>query len=393
MLLILIKANIFSGDEAMKKRILLTPGPTMVPPQVLLAGAQPIIHHRAPDFEPIQTKVCEDLKYAFQTQNPVIFIASSGTGAMEGAVASLLAPGEKAIAVVAGKFGERWAELCKAFGVNAVVINVPWDKAVEPAQIEQALKENPDTKAVFVTHCETSTGNITDVKAIGAIVSKTDAVLVVDAVSSLGAEELRPDDWGIDVVVTGSQKALMLPPGLAFASISPKAKAKIAATKNNRYYLDFGKYLKGLDKKEPPYTPPVSLMVSLQVALEMIKAEGIENIWARHRKLADAIRAGVLALGLTLYSKNPSNVVCAINVPEGIDGGKIPKIFRDDMGVTIAGGQGDLKGKIFRIATLGYADVFDATTCLAALELTLKKLNYKFEIGTGITATLKVLAG
>lgn len=376
----------------MKKRILLTPGPTMVPPQVLLAGAQSIIHHRAPDFEPIQAKVCEDLKYVFQTKNPVIFIASSGTGAMEGSVCSLLAPGDKAIAVVGGKFGERWAELCKAFGVNTIALNIPWDEAVTAEQIDKTLKENPDVKAVFVTHCETSTGNITNVKAIGEVVSKTNAVLVVDAVSSLGAEELRPDDWGIDIVVTGSQKALMLPPGLSFASVSEKAKKRILETKNSRYYLDFGKYLKGLDKKEPPYTPAVSLMVSLQVALDMIKAEGIENIWARHQKLAKSIRAGVDALGLKLYSKSPSNVVIAIKVPEGIDGGKIPKIFRDDMGVTIAGGQGDLKGKIFRIATLGYADTFDATTCICALELTLKKLNYKFEIGTGITAALKSLA-
>lgn len=376
----------------MKKRILLTPGPTMVPPEILLAGAQTMIHHRAPDFTPILGEVAEGLKYLFQTKNPVIIIASSGTGAMEGSVCSLLAPGEKAIAVNGGKFGERWGLLCKAFGADANIIQIPWEEAVSPAKIEEELKNNPDTKAVFVTHCETSTGNLTDIKAIGEIVAKTDAVLVVDAVSSLGAEELRVDDWKIDIVVTGSQKAMMLPPGLAFASISEKAKAKILATKNSRYYLDFAKYLKSIEKTDTPYTPGVSMIMQLQAALKMIKEEGVENVWARHKKLSDAIRAGVKALGLGLFSKSPSNVVCAVNVPEGIDGGKIPKIFREDMGITIAGGQDHLKGKIFRIATLGYADTFDATTCICALELTLNKLGYKFEIGSGIAATLKELA-
>ena len=376
----------------MKKRILLTPGPTMVPPQVLLAGAQPLIHHRAPDFTPVLGKVAEDLKYLFQTKNPVIIIASSGTGAMEGSVCSLLSPGDKAVAVVGGKFGERWQELCNSFGAQTITINVPWEEAVSPEKIEEVLKNNPDTKAVFVTHCETSTGSLTDIKTIGEIVSKTDALLVVDAISSLGAEELRADEWKLDVVVTGSQKAMMLPPGLSFASISEKAKARLSATKNSRYYLSFSKYLKSIEKTDTPYTPAVSMVLQLQTALNMIREEGIENIWARHRKLADAIRVGIIALGLKLFSKNPSNVVCAVNVPEGIDGNKIPKIFRDEMGITIAGGQEHLKGKIFRIATLGYADMFDATTCICALELTLKMLGYQFTLGSGISAALKVLA-
>lgn len=373
------------------KRYLMTPGPTSVPPEVLLAGAVPVVHHRSPDYRPIFKNVCEGLKYVFQTKNPVITITSSGTGAMEGAVASTLSPGDKALAVRAGKFGERWGELCKAYGAETAIIDIEWGGVVDPETIKEHLEKNPDTKAVLVTHCETSTGVLTDVKTIGNIVRNTAAILVVDAISSLGAEELRPDEWDIDIVVAGSQKALMMPPGLSFASVSPKAQKLIAKSKCPKYYFSYANYLKSLEKNNTPFTPAVSLTLALEKSLELIKNESIENIWKRHANLARAIRAGAESMGLEIFSRSFSNVVTALRVPEGIDGSEISKMLRDEYGVTIAGGQEHLEGKIFRIATLGYAETFDVIICISALELTLERLGHKFDFGSGVRAALKVL--
>lgn len=375
----------------MQKHLMLTPGPTMVPPEVLAAGARPLVHHRSPDYEPIFLKVSEDLKYVFQTKNPVVMFASSGTGAMEAAVSSTLSPGDVAITVEGGKFGERWTEICTAYGVKAIPIKIEWGTAVSPEQIEEALKAHPEAKAVFVTHCETSTGVLTDIKAIAEVVNKTEAIIVVDAVSSLGAEELRTDDWNLDIVVTGSQKALMMPPGMAFLSVSPKARKLMETSKCPSYYFSVPKYLKSLEKKTTPYTPAVSMTMALEQALEMIKSEGLEQVWARHKRLATATRTAVKALGLELFSRQPANVVTAVKVPEGIDGGKIVKTLRDEYGITIAGGQEHLKGKIFRIATLGYADTFDVTSAISALEMVLLKLGCKFELGTGVKSAIEVL--
>ena len=375
----------------MQKHFILTPGPTMVPPSVLAAGAKPVVHHRSPDYEPLFMKVSEDLKYVFQTKNPVLTFASSGTGAMEAAVVSTLSPGDTAITVEGGKFGERWTELCKAFGIKSVVLKIEWGSAATADQIKKALQENPDTKAVFVTHCETSTGVLTDIRAIAKVVNTTNAIVVVDAVSSLGAEEIRTDDWGIDIVVTGSQKALMMPPGLAFLSISEKAQKMVESSTCPKYYFSVAKYLKNLGKKTTPFTPAVSMTMALEEALEIIKAEGIEQVWARHKRLASATRAGVKALGLDIFANPTSNVVTAVKVPESIDAGKIVKTLRDVHGITIAGGQEQLKGKIFRVATLGYADTFDVTTVLAALEMTLVKLGIKIELGQGVKAALEIL--
>jgi aspartate aminotransferase-like enzyme len=375
----------------MKKRYLLTPGPTMVPPEVLLAGAKTMVHHRAPDFDPLFVKVSESLKYLFRTKNPVVTFASSGTGAMEAAVVSTLSPGDTAITVEGGKFGERWTELCKAYGAQPIVIKVEWGTAVQPEEIEKALRENPGAKAVFISHCETSTGALTDIKAIGAVVARTDALCIVDAVSSLGAEEVQTDEWHLDIVVTGSQKAVMLPPGLAFASVSEKARERLASAKCGKYYFSIQKYLKNLEQKTVPFTPAVSMIFQLEEALRMIQEEGLENVWARHRRLASATRAGIKSLGLELFARQPANVVTAVKVPEGIDGGKIVKILRDEHGITIAGGQEHLKGKIFRIAELGYADTFDVTTIISAIELTLKKLGFAVTLGAGVKAALEVL--
>ncbi|MCX6999918.1 MAG: alanine--glyoxylate aminotransferase family protein, partial [Candidatus Sumerlaeota bacterium] len=345
----------------MEKRLLLTPGPTMVPPEVSSAEAQPIIHHRAPDFDPIFMRVQEGLKYVFQTQNPVVLLASSGTGAMECALTGTCSPGDKVICVEGGKFGERWTEIAKAFGMNPIRECVEWGTTVQAYRIKELLEQNPDTKAVCITHCETSTGVLTDIKAIAEVVSGTNAILIVDAVSSLGAEELHTDEWKIDIVVTGSQKALMLPPGLAFLSVSPRAREMAKQARSACYYFSLKAYLKNIEKKTTPYTPAISLILALDKSLEMIRKEGLENIWARHAKLSKAIQAGVQALGLKICSQVASHVVTPIWVPEGIDGKAIPKKLRDKYGVTIAGGQGQWEGKIIRIATLGYATMFDAT--------------------------------
>lgn len=373
------------------KQYMLTPGPTMVPPEVLAASATPIIHHRSPDFTPIAKEVNEGLKYVFQTENPVLTFAASGTGAMESAIVNTCSPGDKVISIQGGKFGERWTELAEAYGLEPVVIDLPWGTAVTPEQVKTALKENPDAKAVYMTLCETSTGVIFDVKAIGEIVAQTDAILVVDAVSGLGAEKFYADEFKVDITVTGSQKALMLPPGLAFASVSEKARELIPNAQCPKYYFSYEKALKSFEKNSSPFTPAVSLLLGLQESLRMIKEEGLENIWNRHKRLAHATREGVKAIGLEIFSQAPSNVVTAIKVPESIDGAKIPLILRDEYGVTIAGGQEALKGKIIRIATLGYADTFDVITVIGALELALKQLGHSFEFGKGVATALRHL--
>ncbi len=376
----------------MRKRHLFTPGPVDVPPEVLSALAEPLIHHRAPDFIPYFKAANEGLKYVFQTQNPVVTFAGSGTAAMEAAVANTLSPGDRAITVEGGKFGERWTELCKAYGVEPIVLKIEWGKAVTPEQIEEALTGNPDVKAVFLTLTETSTGVLTDVESICEIVAKTDAISVVDAVSALAAEKLLTDAWKVDIVVAGSQKALMLPPGLAFCSVSAKAQAAIARSKCPKYYLSLAKAIKKLEKDDTPYTPAVSLIRALVVAAKMIRDEGIENVWARHARLGRALREAAVAMNLSVFAQNPSNVVTAIRIPDGVDGEKIPKILRDKHGVTIAGGQEQLKGKVIRIATLGWANDLDVFAVIGALDLTLAEMGHKFERGAGLAAAARALS-
>jgi serine---pyruvate transaminase len=370
----------------MKKRYIMTPGPVDVPPQVLLAMAQPIIHHRSPDYTPIFKEVNEGLKYVYQTKNPVLSFASSGSGAMESAVVNLLSPGDKMLSVQGGKFGERWADIGRAYGLNPIVIDVTWGEAVDPKIIEKHLKENPDIKAVYVTLCESSTGVLTDVKAIAEIVSKTNAVLVVDAISGLLTTPLKTDEWGIDVVVAGSQKALMCPPGMAFTSFSEKAWKLVEVSKLPKFYFSWKSAKKNLDKDTTTFTPAITTTFGLQAALKMIKEEGIENVWARHERLAKAMRTGVQALGLELYAKTPAPTLTAIKVPEGVDGKAWPKTLRDKFGVTVAGGQGDVTGKIIRVAQMGYASTFDVVLALSAIELSLTELGYKVELGKGIKA-------
>jgi len=376
----------------MQKRYLLAPGPTQIPPEVLLAMAAPILHHRNPLFEAIVEEVRGGLKYLFGTKNEVLIFASSGTGAMEGAVTNVLSPGDKALVVRSGKFGERWANICKAYGVETIPIDIPWGDDLDPAIIEKTLKANPGVKAVYTQATETSTGARFPIKEIAEIVqSYPETLMVVDGITGIGVFELPMDAWGIDILVGGSQKALMLPPGLAFAGVSDKAWEFTKTSKIPKFYFNWTKELDNLLKNQTNFTPAVSLIVGLRESLRMIKQEGLENVYKRIDSLARATREGAIALGLQIFAKNPSPAVTAIYAPPGIDGQKIYKTMWQKYGVTGAGGQDQLKGKVFRIATLGYADNYDVITAIAALEFTLKDLGYSFSMGSGVAATIKAL--
>ncbi|MFH1201809.1 MAG: alanine--glyoxylate aminotransferase family protein [Candidatus Omnitrophota bacterium] len=376
----------------MKKNYLLTPGPTPLPPEVCEALARPIIHHRTPQFQNILKEAQEGLKLLFQTKNDVFILTSSGTGAMEAAVANLLSAGDAAICVQGGKFGERWTELCAAYAIKPVIIDVEWGQAVSPEVISQHLSQNKNIKAVFVTLCETSTAAGVDIRAIGEVVAKTDAVLVVDAISGLGVVDLQADNWNVDVVVSGSQKGLMLPPGLAFISASPKAWKLVEASKSSRYYFDLRSAKKALAKTDTPFTPAIGLVIALCESLKIIKTEGLSNMFVRHKKMALAVRSAMQALGLELFTKEDalSDAVTAVKVPPGIDGEKLVKTMRDTYGVTIAGGQSELKGKVFRVAHMGYINEFDIILGISCLEKVLVQMGYKFNLGQGVKAAEEV---
>jgi len=379
----------------MLKRYLLTPGPTPVPPEVLLAAAEPVIHHRAPRFTEILTEVVAGLKYVYQTTNDVLIFASSGTGAMESAVVNLVAPGDAVLVASCGNFGERWVKLNKTWGAAITLLDFEWGTRVDPAQIAAALQANSKIKAVFVQFSETSTGVVNDIRAIGEIVGATDAVLVVDAISGLGATDLPTDEWGVDVCVAGSQKALMIPPGLAYVAVSPKAWKLVESNPTPRFYFDWIAARKKMtgDSAQTPYTPAVSLMVAQNKAIEMIREEGLENVFARHRVLGRACKEGVKALGLELFGADDpeANSVTAVNVPAGVDGGKIGKIARDKYGVWLAGGQGKLKGQIFRFGHCGYFGAFDIIVGLSCVEMVLAELGYPVKWGASVGAAEQVL--
>lgn len=384
----------------MIKNYLLTPGPTPIPPRVLETMARPIIHHRTPEFQKIIQEVEEDLKYVYQTKNEVLIFAASGTGAMEGSVVNLLSPGDKAIVVRGGKFGERFGEICKAYGIEFTAIDVEWGKAVGPEIIRNILEEDERRttnherriKAVYTTLCETSTGVATDIEAVGKVLKNYEAALVVDAISGLAATPIKTDEWGVDVCVSGSQKGLMIPPGLAFVSVSPKAWALIEKSTLPKYYFDFKAYKKALGKQDTPFTPAVNLVIALREALKIIKEEGLDVIFERHKKMAFSVRSAVKAMGLELFSPDAySDGVTAVKVPQDIDGEKLVKTMRDKYGVGIAGGQDELKGKIFRVATMGYITPSDLIVCLATLETALSEMGYKFQLGSGVKALEELL--
>ncbi|MFA7074311.1 MAG: alanine--glyoxylate aminotransferase family protein [Endomicrobiaceae bacterium] len=374
----------------MKKHYLLTPGPTPVPPEIALKEALPIIHHRTGEFGAIFRDIADGLKYVFKTQNDVFITSSSGTGAMESAVVNLLSAGDEAIVASTGNFGDRWIKLCEAYGVKVHAIIAEWGKTISASEIEKLLKEKPQTKAVYTTFTETSTGVVNDIKAIGEVVSKTPAVLVVDAISGLVGQEYHTDDWKVDVTVSGSQKGFMLAPGLAFVTLSSKAWKLVEESKLPKFYFDYKKYKKSLLTDETPFTPPVSLIVALQESIKMIKEHKIEQIWEDCRLLAKASRAGMQALGLELFADKPCDVVTSARVPEEI-GGKIVKVLREKYGVSIAGGQGAVKGKIIRFAHMGYIGKADILVGFSCLEMVLKELGYKVELGKSVAAVQEVL--
>jgi serine---pyruvate transaminase len=379
------------------KQYLMTAGPTPLPPRVSQAMAEPVLYHRSPAFIEIYVRVLERLRTVFQTSNEVLCFAASGTGAMESAVANLVVPGEPAVVCAAGKFGERWSELCDAYGAATVNVEAEWGEKVDPARLREALGglERP-VRVVFATQSETSTGVVHDVRGLNEAARAHGAVLCVDAISGLGAVDLPQDEWGVDVVLSGSQKSLMCPPGLAFASVSERAMALAAENPARRYYLDWARTAAG-QREDPPnsaFTPAVTLFRALDVALELILAEGLDNVFARHALLARAARAGIEALGLERFGPDDpdANVVTAATLPSEIDGAKVPKLMRDRYGVTIAGGQGHLKGRIVRIAHCGYYGAFDIAIALTALGMALREVGHDAEPGAGVAAAERIFA-
>jgi serine---pyruvate transaminase len=374
------------------KMYLMTPGPTPVAPETQLAMAQPIIHHRSPQFMDILAEVREGLQYLFQTDQEVLTFTATGTGAMEGAVANTLSAGDTALVVDGGKFGERWTELCNVYGVKVNRMPVEWGRAVDPKEVVKSLDANPDIKAVFVQANETSTGVQHPVKELAEVTrSRPGTILVVDAISALGGYELPMDEWGIDVLVAGSQKAMMLPPGLAFAALSGKAWEFVKQSTLPKYYFDFTKQLKSQGKNQTPYTSPVSLILGLQEVLTKIRKHGLEKIYAHNRRLSAATKAAMAAMGLNLYSKDyPSVVLTAVEAPAGVDGQKVVSKLREQ-GIWIAGGQAQAKGKIFRIAHMGFIDTVDLLGTIGGLEMVLHELGYQFEPGVGLKAAQEIL--
>jgi aspartate aminotransferase-like enzyme len=386
--------------DVYSKQYLMTAGPTPLPPAVSQVMAEPILYHRAPAFVEIYARVLERLKMVFQTQQEVLIFAASGTGALESAVANLIAPGDVAVVASCGKFGQRWAELCDAYGADTVHLEFEWGEKVDPAQVERALAERKGAvKALFTTQSETSTGVLNDVRALAEVAAEHGAVSVFDAVSGLGVVDLPTDDWGVDVVVAGSQKALMSPPGLAFAAVSDRALA-VAADARGRgarnYYFDWARTLKGQLKQPPdsPFTPAVTLIRALDVALGMIEEETLPGVFERHAVLGLAAREAVKGIGLELFGPEDenANVVTVARTPDGVDGAAIPKTMRDRYGITIAGGQGHLKGRIVRIAHCGYYGAFDVLTSIAGLELALDELGFDVSFGAGTSRAQQVFA-
>ncbi len=375
------------------KRYLMAPGPVAVDPHVMLVMAEPVIHHRSPQFSEILTRVREDLKYVYQTKNDIFIMASSGTGGMDASVSNMLSPGDKAICIIGGKFGERWAELCQTYGVETVNIDVEWGRAVDPGQVEDALSAHPDCKAVFVQAHETSTGVKHPVKELGEIVAKRDnTLLIVDAISAMGVYDLKTDEWGLDVVVSGSQKSFSLPPGLSMVSVSEKAWRFAEQAKCPRYYFNFLKERKALAKKTTAYTSAVSLIIGLGEVLKQFKAMGLDALFAHHRRLSEAVKTAVASMGLELFPKDASEAITVIKAPEGIDGTEVVKVLREEYGITIAGGQAHLKGKVFRISHYGYLSEWDMIIAIAAIERALNQLGHKVAFGSGVAAAEEYFA-
>lgn len=377
-----------------KPEILMTPGPTPVPAEVLLAQASPIVYHRGPGFGQVLTDCIDGLKWLLGTRNDVLTFTCSGSGAMESAVVNLLSPGDKVLVVSVGNFGQRFAKIMRSFGVEPKVLDYEWGKTAKAADVEAALE--PGMKAVFIQHSETSTGVVNDIESVAKVVKEHGALLVVDTVSGLGAAPLKVDEWGIDVAAGGVQKAIMMSPGIGFVSVSERAWEAYKNSTCPKFYFDWGPVKKSHDMPDPesPYTPAVSLFLGLQAAIKLLREEGLENVHERHRTLARAVKSAVQALGLELLGEDQDRAVCvtAIKCPEGIDGDTITATVRERFGIVFAPGQDKWKGKVFRIGHLGYLEQADVLQAIAALEMVLDELGYPVKQGAGVAAAQDVFA-
>ncbi len=382
----------FIECEPMIKQYLLSPGPTPIPDEVQLAMARTMIHHRTPEFARVLDEVRQGLKTLFGTRNDVIVLASSGTGAMEAAAANLFSPQDKVIVVNGGKFGERWLRICRAFGLDVAEIKVEWGRAVEPGAVEAALRAHPDARGVFIQASETSTTTLHPVREIAALTRDRGPLLVVDGVTAVGVLSVPMDDWGIDALVTGSQKALMLPPGLAFIGLSDRAWQRTRETASPRFYFDLESERKGQAKGSTAYTPAVSLVFGLSAALRLMRQEGLDRVYARHDRMARATRAAVTAMGLELLSPHdPSPAATGLYLPDGADGDALLDYLRARMGVTLAEGQDHLQGKVIRIAHVGHMGAFDVIVAVSALEMAFRKFHLPVKLGRGVAAAQEIL--
>lgn len=375
----------------MSKKYLMTPGPTPVPEDIRLEMAKPMIHHRTKEYQAIFKDATEGLKKIFKTSNDIYTFTSSGTGAMEASIVNVLSPGDKIIVVRGGKFGERFGDIAKAYGIEVIPIDIEWGTAPSPDIIKDTLKKNPSVKGVYTTLCETSTATVFDIKAIGQVVKATDALFVVDTISGLGADNFENDAWGVDIAVCGSQKGLMIPPGLAFCSVSEKAWKAAENSKLPKFYFNFKKYKKAWLDTDTPFTSAITLVIGLKKALESINQKGVDNVIAEHQTQARAFREACKAIGLKIFSRSPSSAVTAVSTPDGMDADVLIKLLKTEFGVTFAGGQEALKGKIFRCAHMGGIDKEHTIEAIKALEQALGKSGYKFKAGSGVEAASKIL--
>ncbi len=356
----------------------------------MLAMAEPLLHHRGAEFRAVMERVNANLGYLFCTASPVLTLTCSGTGGMEATFVSLFSPGETVIAVNGGKFGGRWAEMPRVFGLSVVEIQTPWGKAVDPDVLRDVLRAHPEARGVYLTHSETSTGTALDIRVLARVIREnSEALVCVDGISSVGALELRTDEWGVDVCVTGSQKGLMIPPGLAFVSLGERAAEAVRRSRMPKFYFDLGKALLAGERGGTPWTPAISLILGADAALGMIRREGIENLWARHARLAQGVRAGISALGLRLFSDSPSDSVTAVYLPPEVGWKEFSAALKTLSGVTAAGGQGEFAGRIFRLGHLGYFDELDIVGVVSALERALAHCGFPFGAGEGVRAVQK----
>lgn len=378
---------------AVKKQYLLAPGPTPIPPAVSAALAAPIDHHRKAEFKAVFEEVAAGLRWIFQTEQPVISIAGSGTAAMDAAVTTFLARGDVVVVVQGGKFGERWTQICRAYGVEVELVEVPWGHGVAPEAVAQALARRPEARAVLVQASETSTGAAHPIRELAALTrERPETLLFVDGISAVCAMDLPMDEWGIDVLVSGAQKGFMIPPGLAFLAASERAWAAAERSDLPSFFLDMRRERAKTLAGTTAWTPAIGLFYALRVAIQMMREEGLKEMFARHERLAAATRAGAEAMGLALFAgSSPSPSLTSICVPEGVDGNLLVNRMRSAYGVTVAGGQDELKGKILRLAHLGYADRFDVIVGLTSLAATLTDLGRATDAGAGVNAALAVL--